>query len=263
MHITILTLYPEMFPGPLGYGLMGKALKESKWRLCIVNMRDFAQDAHKSVDAPASGGGAGMVMMAPVVDAALAFATKAYLHPRCIYLSPRGQTLTQAIVQELAGVVPYHPSALPPHTQADKLQTTTSDQVRSLVLLCGRFEGIDQRVLDHWKIEELSLGDFILTGGEVAAMALIESVVRLRPKVLGNVSSLREETFVDGLLEYPHYTRPRLWKEQAIPDVLHSGHHKNIAQWRHEERLQRTQKMRPDLWELWTKRHKCDKKKRV
>lgn len=235
MRVHILTIYPAMFPGPLGQGLLGKALDGGPWQLHVHDMRDFADDNHKSVDAPAFGGGAGMVMMAPVIHRVLSALAPGFKNPHYIYLSPRGVPLRQDRVKTLAKI--------------------SGD----LVLLCGRFEGVDQRVLDHWAFEEISLGDFVLMGGEVAAMALVEAVVRLVPGVLGNRESLTEESFEDGLLEYPHYTRPRVFEGKSVPEVLWSGHHEAVRLWRTEQRKCVTQKMRPDLWELWTQRALCDK----
>ena len=235
MRIHILTVYPTMFPGPLGEGLLGKALANGTWQLHVHDMRDFADDPHKSVDAPAFGGGAGMVMMAPVIHRALSALVPGINNPRYIYLSPRGVPLTQDRVKTLAQI--------------------SGD----LVLLCGRFEGVDQRVLGHWAFDEISLGDFVLMGGEVAAMTLVEATVRLIPGVLGNSESLAEESFEDGLLEYPHYTRPRVFEGKSVPEVLLSGHHEAVRAWRTEQRKYVTQKMRPDLWELWTQRALCGK----
>lgn len=226
-----------MFPGPLGQGLLGKALDDGMWTLHVHDVRDYADDHHKSVDAPAFGGGAGMVMMAPVIHRALNALVPKLNNPRCIYLSPRGVPLKQDHVK------------------------TLSQSSGDFVLLCGRFEGVDQRVLDHWAFEEISLGDFVLMGGEVAAMALVESVVRLVPGVLGNHESLAEESFEGGLLEYPHYTRPRVFEGKSVPEVLLSGHHDAVRLWRTEQRKHVTQKMRPDLWELWTRHTLCGKTK--
>ena len=235
MHIHVLTIYSDMFPGPLAQGLLGKALSKEAWTLKVHDLRDYAEDAHKSVDAPAFGGGAGMVMMAPVIHRALSVLKPGLTNPHYIYLSPRGVPLTQSRVKAFA------------------------KDAHDLVLLCGRFEGVDQRVLDHWSFEEISLGDFVLMGGEVAAMALVEAVMRLVPGVLGNIDSLLEESFEDGLLEYPHYTRPRVFEDQSVPEVLLSGHHGEVAAWRWAQRKQVTQKMRPDLWEMWTRRAVCGK----
>jgi tRNA (guanine37-N1)-methyltransferase len=227
---TVLTIFPEMFPGPLGLSLAGKALAKGKWALGVIDIRDFATDKHRSVDDTPAGGGAGMVMRADIaasaIDAARAGATS--LTP-VLYLSPRGRTLTQDRVRELA-------------------------QGPGAILLCGHFEGIDQRVLEARNIEEISIGDYVLSGGELGAQVLIDACVRLIPGVAGNESSLAEESFASGLLEYPHYTRPREFEDRAIPQVLLSGDHKKIAEWRREEAEKLTQDRRPDLWERYLKR---------
>jgi tRNA (guanine37-N1)-methyltransferase len=221
---TVLTIFPEMFPGPLGMSLAGKALAESKWGLTTIDIRDFATDKHRSVDDTPAGGGAGMVMRADIAAAAIDAARAAIpSDASTLYLSPRGRTLTQARVRELA----RGPGA---------------------ILLCGRFEGIDQRVLDARNVEEVSIGDYVLSGGELAAQVLIDACVRLLPGVAGNESSLAEESFASGLLEYPHYTRPREFEGRAIPEVLLSGDHKAIATWRREQAEALTKVRRPDLW---------------
>ncbi|MGB0919110.1 MAG: tRNA (guanosine(37)-N1)-methyltransferase TrmD [Holosporaceae bacterium] len=242
MHVRVLTLYPSMFPGPLGHGVLEKARLKGLWQLSLLNIRDFAKDAHQTVDDQAFGGGAGMVLMPEVVDAALKDAVRDLKNPQLIYLSPKGAVFNQAMAKTFT------------HTSA------ASCNARPLVLLCGRFEGVDQRVLDHWSVQEVSIGDFILMGGEVAAMTLIETCVRLLPGVLGNQDSLDEESFEDGLLEYPHFTRPRVWQERPVPDVLLSGHHEKIRAWRTEQRLLLTKKTRPDLWKSFTDRKGCAKK---
>lgn len=224
--VTVLTLYPEVFPGTLGVSILGKGLQDHRWDLQVVNIRDFALDKHQSVDDAAFGGGPGMVMRPDVLDAALSETFALDKPDRLIYLSPRGQTLTQELCRE----------------------TSTLSHVG---LICGRFEGIDQRVLDAWSIEEVSLGDFVLAGGEVAAQAFIESVVRLLPGVLGAEESLDEESFANGLLEYPHYTRPREWKGLTVPDILISGHHEKINMWRQQQSENLTQMRRPDLWDRY------------
>ena len=225
---TVLTIFPEMFPGPLGLSLAGNALAEGKWTLRTIDIRDFATDKHRSVDDTPSGGGAGMVMRADIAAKAID-AARADAKPGTptIYLSPRGKTLTQQRVRDLA-------------------------QGSGAILLCGRFEGIDQRVLETRDIEEISIGDYVLSGGELAAQVMIDACVRLIPGVAGNESSLAEESFAAGLLEYPHYTRPRDFEGRAIPDVLLSGDHKKIAEWRRAEAEKLTQDRRPDLWQ----RHK-------
>lgn len=221
--ITILTLFPEMFPGPLGQSLIGKALEKNLWQLDVVHMRDFAEDKHLTVDDTCFGGGPGMVMRPDVVDKAL-HSVMEKGKARLFHLSPRGQVFNQKLAQEMAQ------SPLP------------------FVFLCGRYEGIDQRVLDAWDAEDISLGDFILTGGELAAMTILDSVLRLIPGVIGDAASLEEESFSKGLLEYPHYTRPRVWQGRTVPEVLLSGHHGNIAEWRRKEAEAITQERRPDLW---------------
>jgi len=227
---TVLTIFPEMFPGALGLSLAGKALAEGRWALDLIDIRDFAADKHRSVDDTPAGGGAGMVMRADIAAAAID-ATLAGARPGTptLYLSPRGTPLTQARVRTLA----EGPGA---------------------ILLCGRFEGIDQRVLDARQIEDISIGDYVLSGGELAAQVLIDACVRLLPGVAGNEVSLAEESFASGLLEYPHYTRPRDFEGRAIPEVLLSGDHKRIAEWRREEAEKLTKARRPDLWERFVKR---------
>jgi tRNA (guanine37-N1)-methyltransferase len=227
---TVLTLFPEMFPGPLGASLAGKALAEGRWALEAIDIRDFATDKHRSVDDTPAGGGAGMVMRADIAAASID-AARAQMPPATptIYLSPRGVPLTQDRARALA----RGPGA---------------------ILLCGRFEGIDQRVLEARAVEEISIGDYVLSGGELAAQVLIDCVVRLLPGVAGNEGSLTEESFASGLLEYPHYTRPRDWEGLAIPDVLLSGDHAKIAKWRREQSEAITKERRPDLWEKLTRR---------
>lgn len=221
----VLTLYPEMFPGPLGASLTGRALAEDLWRLETVQIRDFATDRHRSVDDTPSGGGAGMVLKADVVAAALDAADPGL--PRAdwpaIYLSPKGRPLTQARVRDLA-------------------------RGAGVTLVCGRFEGLDQRVIEGRGLEEVSVGDFVLTGGEIPAMALIDAAVRLIPRVLGNSESPVEESFSHGLLEFPQYTRPTDWEGRTIPEVLLSGHHGRIAAWRRDQSERLTKERRPDLW---------------
>jgi tRNA (guanine37-N1)-methyltransferase len=222
---TVLTIFPEMFPGPLGLSLAGKALAEGRWALATIDIRDFATDKHRSVDDTPAGGGAGMVMRADIAASCID-AARAASEPGTptLYLSPRGRPLAQARVRTLA-------------------------QGPGAILLCGRFEGIDQRVLDARDIEEVSIGDYVLSGGELAAQVLIDACVRLLPGVAGNESSLAEESFAQGLLEYPHYTRPRDFEGRAIPDILLSGDHQKIAEWRRAEAEKLTKARRPDLWE--------------
>ncbi len=220
-HATVLTLFPEAFPGVLGVSILERARKEGIWRLETLDMRDFSTHKHRSVDDTPAGGGAGMVLRADVVATAVDGVDRS--SRPVIFLSPRGAPITQARVREIASGP-------------------------GVICLCGRFEGVDERVLGARDIEELSLGDFVLAGGEVAAQALIEAVVRLLPGVAGNAGSLDEESFEGGLLEYPHYTRPRVWEGSEIPPVLLSGDHAAIAAWRQGERERITRERRPDLW---------------
>lgn len=229
-QVQILTLFPEQFPGILGASLPGKALKDGLWDLKTLDIRSFASDKHASVDDTPYGGGAGMVMRPDVIDAAVQGAEAKFgKAARKIYLSPRGRVLTQALVKELV-------------------------QAPSVLLLCGRYEGVDQRVIDAQGLEEISLGDFVLAGGEVAAMALIEACVRLLPGVLGNAATTDEESFEAGLLEYPHFTRPAIWDEREVPEVLVSGHHAKVKAWRQAESEKITQARRPDLWNEYQKK---------
>jgi len=222
---TVLTLFPEMFPGPLGLSLAGKALQDGTWTLETLDIRNFATDRHRSVDDTPAGGGAGMVMRADIAAAAIdAGRANAAPGTPAIYLSPRGTPLTQARAAELA-------------------------KGPGVLLLCGRFEGVDQRVLEARDIEEISIGDYVLSGGELAAQVLIDACVRLLPGVAGNEVSLDDESFTSGLLEYPHYTRPRDWEGRAIPEILLSGDHERIAKWRREQAEALTKARRPDLWE--------------
>ena len=222
---TVLTIFPEMFPGPLGQSLAGKALGEGKWALAAIDIRDFATGKHRSVDDTPAGGGAGMVMRADIAAASIDSARAgAPAGTPTIYLSPRGKPLTQARVRALA-------------------------TGPGIILLCGRFEGVDERVLEAREIEEISIGDYVLSGGELAAQVLIDACVRLLPGVAGNEVSLAEESFAAGLLEYPHYTRPRDFEGRAIPEVLLSGDHEKIAKWRREQAEKLTKDRRPDLWE--------------
>ncbi len=217
---AILTLFPEMFPGPLGQSLAGRALAAGLWALETVNIRDFATDRHRSVDDTPFGGGAGMVMRPDLVDAAVA--SVADERP-LIYLTPRGRPFRQDDARRLA--------AGP-----------------GVVLLCGRYEGIDQRVIEARGFDEISVGDYVLSGGELAAMVVLDAVLRLLPGVMGAPSSAEEESFSEPLLEYPHYTRPAEWQGQRVPEVLLSGHHAAIAAWRRAEAERITRLRRPDLW---------------
>ena len=225
---TVLTLFPEMFPGPLGISLPGKALQKNIWSLDVRDIREHGIGRHRTVDDTPAGGGPGMVMRADVACAAIDAARTSNPDVPLIYLSPRGAPLTQARVRELAA----GPGA---------------------ILLCGRFEGLDQRAIEARNLEEISIGDFVLAGGEIAAMALIESAVRLIPGVLGTEASPDEESFSNGLLEYPHYTRPQSFEEREIPAVLTCGNHKEISKWRRAQAEALTKARRPELWALFEK----------
>ena len=220
---TVLTLFPQMFPGPLGLSLAGQALAADLWRMETVDIRRFARDKHASVDDTPFGGGPGMVMRADVVDAAIAASEASGSEQPLIFLTPRGRPLDQARVRALA----------------------SGSGVR---LLCGRYEGIDERVIAARRPEEISLGDYVLSGGEPAAIALIDACVRLLPGVVGSAGSLQEESFDSNLLEYPQYTRPRLWQDRAVPAVLTEGDHARIEAWRRAEAERLTRERRPDLW---------------
>lgn len=226
-HVNLLTLFPEMFPGPLGQTIAGRALEKGLWSFNAVNIRDFAEDKHKTVDDTPFGGGAGMVMRADIIEKALLS-----LPPTAkrIYMSPRGRVMNQQLVEEL--------------TQAD-----------GITILCGRYEGVDQRFLDAYDFEEVSIGDYVLSGGEPAAMIMMDACIRLLPGVMGNEETPSEESFsagADGMLEYPQYTRPAEWTAQdgrtfVVPEVLRSGDHGKVAKWRKEQSAQLTAARRPDL----------------
>jgi len=223
----IITLFPEAFPGTLGLSLTGKALAEGLWGLETIDLRPFGIGRHRNVDDTPAGGGAGMVLRADVVAQAFDAASVGTPADRAlwpvVYLSPRGRPFTQATARSWAAA-------------------------QGVTLLCGRFEGVDQRVLDHYAVEEVSLGDFVLTGGEIAAQAMIDATVRLLPGVLGNAASTEEESHSHGLLEHPQYTRPPVWEGREIPPVLMSGHHGEIEKWRRAEAERITRERRPDLW---------------
>lgn len=221
-HINLITLFPEMFPGYLGHSLAGRALERGDWSFNAVQIRDFGEGKHQTVDDTPFGGGAGMVMRADIVEKALLSVPDA---GRKIYMSPRGKVLNQEMVKELSGE-------------------------QTLTILCGRYEGVDQRVLDAHGFEEISVGDYVLSGGEVAALTMMDACIRLLPGVMGNEATPDAESFgseTGGLLEYPHYTRPAEWNGMHVPDVLKSGNHAEIAKWRGAQSLEITQKRRPDL----------------
>ena len=224
---SVLTIFPEMFPGPLGLSLAGKALASGAWSLDVVDIRDFTTGKHRAVDDTPAGGGPGMVMKADVLGRAID-ATATDTRPRLL-MSPRGTPLTQSRIEAL-----------------------TRDA--GVVMVCGRFEGVDERIIAARGLEEVSVGDYVLSGGEIAAMALIDACVRLLAGVMGAAASGAEESFTDGLLEYPHYTRPQLWEGRPIPEILTSGDHAKIAAWRRAEAERMTCERRPDLWAAFLSR---------
>ena len=222
----VFTLYPEVFPGPLSKGLYGKALSNNLWKLKVVNIRDSADDKHKTVDDTPYGGGSGMLLKADVLAKSLD--ENKNENERILYLSPKGKKFDQNLAKELA-------------------------DEKSLSIICGHFEGVDERILSTRKIEEISIGDYVLSGGESAAYVVIDSILRLLPGVLGNENSKLDETFENGLLEYPQYTKPQIWEEKAVPDVLLSGDHNKIKHWRLSQSEAITRDRRPDLWEKYKK----------
>ncbi|RYH03994.1 tRNA (guanosine(37)-N1)-methyltransferase TrmD [Salipiger sp. IMCC34102] len=230
----VLTLLPEAFPGMLGESLIGRALRDELWQLQVTDLRTYGEGKHRNVDDTPAGGGAGMVLRADILDRALRD-VRAGARGRMplIYLTPRGRPMTQALMHKLAA----------------------SDGV---TLLCGRFEGVDERAIEAHDMIEVSLGDFVMTGGEIAAMALIDATVRLIPRVLGNQASVEEESFSHGLLEHPHYTKPADWNGRAIPEVLLSGHHAKITDWRRAQAERLTKERRPDLWRAYCAAHNRD-----
>ena len=222
----IFTLYPEFFPGPLGKGLYGKALAEKIWKLETVNIRDFATDKHKTVDDTTYGGGSGMLIKPDVLANSLDKNLNS--KEKIIYLSPKGKLFNQKLAKELS-------------------------KEEAVNLICGHFEGVDQRVIESRNIEEVSIGDFVLSGGESAAFVMLDAIIRLLPGVLGNETSVEEESFENGLLEYPQYTKPQIWEEKTVPDVLLSGDHAKIKDWRLSQSEAITRDRRPDLWQKYKK----------
>ncbi len=226
-RIDILTLFPEAFPGVLGLSLTGRALKEGQWQLETTHLRDFGLTKHKNVDDTPFGGGAGLVLRPDVLGPALEAAFEKGAKRPLLAMSPRGKPFTQRRAEALS-------------------------QGEGMTLICGRFEGFDQRFLDHYEVEEVSIGDFVMTGGEIAAQALIDATIRLMRGVIGNADSLDEESFSHGLLEHPQYTKPAQWENITVPEVLLSGNHGEIAKWRQAQSERLTQTRRPDLWQTYT-----------
>ena len=226
MIFNIITLFPEIFPGPLNHSLSGKALNENKLQIITYDLRKFSKLKNKKVDDTPFGGGPGMIIRADIVQNALDFVKKTAKKPKTIFLSPGGKTLCQKKIREIVNF-------------------------KDMIIICGRYEGIDQRFFDHNKIEEISIGDYILSGGELAAIILIDTCVRLIPEVLGNNKSLINESFENNLLEYPQYTKPRVWKNLSVPEPLLSGNHELIKEWRYNEAKKKTKLIRPDLWKKY------------
>ena len=222
----VFTLYPEVFPGPLAKGLYGKALSNKLWNLSVINIRDAATDKHKTVDDTPYGGGTGMLLKADILANSLD--RKVKKGERVFYLSPKGKKFDQKLAQDLS-------------------------KEKSISLICGHFEGVDERVLTTRNIEEISIGDYVLSGGEAAALVVLDSILRLLPGVLGNDKSSVDETFENGLLEYPQYTKPQIWEEKSVPDVLLSGDHNKIKDWRLSQSEAITRDRRPDLWQKYKK----------
>ncbi len=241
LNFKILTLFPELFPGPLAASVTGAALEKKLWSIEAINIRDYAKDSRGTVDDAPYGGGAGMVLKADVIADAIESTDALRLTPyasKIIYLSPRGKVFTQKIARELA-------------------------REKEIVILCGRYEGVDQRVLDEFEIEDISIGDYVLSGGEIAAFPFIDAILRNVEGVLGADESLAEESFgseknpdFENLLEYPHYSRPQEWRGRAVPEILTGGHHKKISEWRKERAIELTKKVRPDLFLKFSEKEK-------
>ena len=226
LQAQIFTLYPELFPGPLNKGLYGKALSNNIWNLKVVNIRDYSSDKHKTVDDTPFGGGSGMLIKPDVLANSLDQNVKT--NEKIYYLTPKGKLFSQKLAKKLS-------------------------KEKTINLICGHFEGVDQRVIDTRNIEELSIGDYVLSGGETAALIVLDSILRLIPGVLGNDQSISEESFENGLLEYPQYTKPQIWEKKSVPDVLLSGDHAKIKDWRLSESEAITRDRRPDLWQKYKK----------
>ena len=229
---SVLTLFPDMFPGPLGHSLAGRALERGIWSLDTYQIRDFATGKHRDVDGPACGGGVGLVMRADVMGAGIEHVLSHYdERPVLLYPSPRGKAVSQSFLRELA-------------------------QSRSTLFVCGRYEGLDQRVIDHYQLVEISLGDYVLSGGELAALTIMDGVVRLLDGVMGKAEGHLSDSFENGLLEHSHYTLPRQWKGQEVPEILLSGHHEQIANYKYQQSCDITRTRRPDLWHAFdAKKH--------
>ena len=223
MIFNVITLFPEIFPGPLNFSITGKALKEGKLKINTFNLRNFSQLKNRTVDDSPFGGGPGMIIRADILQNALEFVKKKMVNPKIIFLTPGGKSLNQKKIREIVNF-------------------------KDLIIICGRYEGIDQRFIDYNNVEEISIGDYILSGGELASIILIDACVRLIPEVLGNKKSLIYESFENDLLEYPQFTKPKVWKNMSVPDQLLTGNHRLIDKWRYNEAKKKTKLIRPDLW---------------